>query len=130
MLILPVGDINKRKTVPFFNYLLIFANVAIFVWLRYLEPQPRAGYLFEISLLVPEKWTIKTLFTSMFQHADELHLFGNMLFLWIAGDSVEDRMGHLPYLMFYFLAGLAGSAAHIHMATGPMPSLAKYQVLG
>jgi membrane associated rhomboid family serine protease len=55
-------------------------------------------------------------FTSMFLHAGWAHIIGNMLFLWIFGDNVEDRMGHLRYLVFYFLCGLAAVAAQTYMA--------------
>ncbi|NWG11177.1 rhomboid family intramembrane serine protease [Candidatus Bathyarchaeota archaeon] len=54
-----------------------------------------------------------TLFTSMFMHADPLHLLGNMLFLYVFGDNVEDVFGHVGYILFYFVSGLAASFAHI-----------------
>lgn len=81
--------------------------------------------------LYPNRWQdFKTLITSMFMHGDYLHLLGNMLFLWIAGDNVEDRLGHVPYLIFYLAAGLAGAAAHIVMATGPLASMAAVPTVG
>jgi len=130
-MIIPVGDINPRRTTPFINYLLILANLAVFAWVFFLAPRPQAGEIINSGVMIPSQWmNVKTIFTSMFLHADLLHLFGNMLFLWIAGDNVEDRLGHIPYLIFYFLCGLAGSAAHIYMATGPMSSMADVPTLG
>lgn len=61
--------------------------------------------------MVPARWTVETLFTSMFLHGGFAHLAGNMLFLWIVGDNVEDRVG---YLAFYLLAGAAAGLAHVH----------------
>src|SRR4029079_12066261 len=56
-----------------------------------------------------------TLLTSMFMHGGFMHLFGNMLFLWIFGDNVEDRLGHLPYFIFYIVCGIIASLAHVFM---------------
>ena len=65
-----------------------------------------------------------TLLTSMFLHGGLLHIGSNMLFLWIFGDNVEDRLGHLRYLLFYLLCGLGASAAHIYFNWGsPIPSV-------
>jgi membrane associated rhomboid family serine protease len=59
-----------------------------------------------------------TLFTAMFMHAGWLHLGGNMLYLWIFGDNVEDRFGHLPFTIFYLLCGLAATFAQLAFSTG------------
>jgi membrane associated rhomboid family serine protease len=59
-----------------------------------------------------------TIFTSMFMHAGWVHLGGNMLYLWIFGDNVEDRFGHFPYLLFYLLCGLAATFAQFAFSTG------------
>jgi membrane associated rhomboid family serine protease len=131
MIPIPVGDINPRRTTPVVNYLLIVANVAAYLWVFYFAPRTQANEIMVTSLLVPRDWmNLKTIFTSMFLHASLLHLMGNMLFLWIAGDNVEDRLGHLTYLVFYLLCGLAGAAAHIVMALGPMSSMAAVPTLG
>jgi membrane associated rhomboid family serine protease len=116
-MIIPIGDTNPRKTVPFINYLLIAANVAVFVW-QFTQPKPET--FIEVYALYPAHYDWKTLFTSMFMHAGIAHLFGNMLFLWIAGDNVEDRVGHLAYLVFYLAAGAAGGLAHIATSSGDM----------
>ena len=116
-MIIPVGDRTKTRTVAWVNWMLIATNFAVFVWFI---TNPKADEdLFISYALVPQSWTEnwKTLFTSMFLHAGWGHLLGNMLFLYIAGDNVEDRLGHLPYLVFYLLAGLAGAAVHIVWST-------------
>lgn len=114
-MILPVGDLGKTRTVAYINWLLIAANMVIFAsyWFR---PEITESTIIGYAM-VPSQWTWKTLVTSMFLHGDPMHLLGNMLFLYIAGDNVEDRLGHLTYLVFYLLAGLAGSAAHIVYST-------------
>ena len=116
MIILPIGDVGKTRHTAWINWLLIAANCIIFAsyWFK---PESREAVYINYAM-VPDQWqNWKTLFTSMFLHGDPLHLLGNMLFLYIAGDNVEDRLGHLAYLAFYLLAGLAGSAAHIVFAT-------------
>ena len=112
MIILPVGDVQKTRTTAWVNWLLIAANCAIFAWYGF-KPERRDAVFINYAM-VPDHWeNWKTLFTSMFLHGDPLHLLGNMLFLYIVGDNVEDRIGHLAYLVFYLLAGLAGSLVHI-----------------
>lgn len=115
-MILPVGDLGKTRRAPFINWLLIAANCIIFAmyWFR---PDVPVEQVFSTYALVPDHWTPKTILTSMFLHGDPTHLLGNMLFLYIAGDNVEDRLGHLAYLVFYLLAGVAGAVAHIVWST-------------
>jgi membrane associated rhomboid family serine protease len=116
MIILPVGDVQKTRHTAWINWLLIAANCIIFAsyWFK---PESRDAVYINYAM-VPDHWqNWKTLFTSMFLHGDPLHLLGNMLFLYIAGDNVEDRLGHLAYLVFYILAGLAGAVAHIIFTT-------------
>ena len=115
-MILPVGDLGKTRTVPFINWLLIAANCIIFA-LYWFRPEVQVDVVFNTYALVPDEWTPKTILTSMFLHGGVDHLLGNMLFLYIAGDNVEDRLGHLSYLVFYLLAGTAGAVAHIVYAT-------------
>jgi membrane associated rhomboid family serine protease len=132
-MIIPVGDMNPRRTVPFINYLLLLANIAVFVYeVVYIRPQQEVweGYISTWTLR-PDRWQdLKTLFSSMFMHGDIAHLAGNMLFLWIAGDNVEDRLGHVPYLVFYLAAGAAGAAAHVLYALTYAPSMAAVPTLG
>jgi membrane associated rhomboid family serine protease len=116
-MIIPIGDVQKTRHTAWINWLLIVANFTVFVWFL---TNPKADeQMFVSYALIPDQWHAnwKTLFTSMFLHAGWGHLLGNMLFLYIAGDNVEDRLGHLGYLVFYLLSGLAGAAAHIVWST-------------
>jgi membrane associated rhomboid family serine protease len=122
--LIPLRDKNPTHRIPFVNVSIILANVAVFIYElslgeRELErfflqfgvvPQyvTTALYSFDVGLA-----TILPLFSSMFLHGGWLHLGGNMLYLWVFGDNVEDKLGHGRYLLFYVLTGLAASFAHI-----------------
>jgi membrane associated rhomboid family serine protease len=116
---IPIGDENPRERTPYVNYLLLAANVAVFVFFCFPTPLHRPGTI--SWALVPERWTWETVFTSMFLHANLMHLAGNMVFLWIFGDNVEDKLGHLGYAAAYAAWGVA--AAFLHMATSADPSI-------
>jgi membrane associated rhomboid family serine protease len=114
--VLPLRDNVPTRHRPWVTYGLIAAN--ILVWVLYQVPDLDASVrelayrpceVDESCTGVGQGWLV-TAFTSMFLHADWLHLGGNMLFLWIFGNNVEDAMGHLRYLCFYVLAGLAAVA--------------------
>jgi len=112
---LPIGDDNTtRRTVPLVTYALIALNVLVF----FLELTGGDNLITEWAF-VPSRFLanpvgeVLTLFSSMFMHAGWLHLGSNMLYLWIFGDNVEDRFGHLKYLVFYLLCGLAALAAQL-----------------
>ena len=129
-MLIPVGDDHSRRTAPILNGLLILLNVAVSFYV-FTRPDEEIKEIVKDYALVPNAWTsIQTLFTSMFLHGDWVHLLGNMLFLWTVGNSVEDRMGHLQYFVFYLVAGLAGSIGHVIMATGPLPSMAAIPTVG
>jgi membrane associated rhomboid family serine protease len=104
----PLRDDNPRTGgVAFVNWGLIIINVIIFIYsLTNLE-----GIVSAFGF-TPADASIFTMFTSMFLHGGIAHLLGNMWFLYIFGDNVEDRMGHFPYLIFYLLAGVAASLLH------------------
>lgn len=116
-MIIPVGDLNKTRRTAWVNWLLIAANFGVFFWM--LSNPNLDEKVFISYALVPNTWADnwRSLFTSMFMHAGWGHILGNMLFLYIAGDNVEDRLGHIQYLVFYLVAGLAGSAAHVVYST-------------
>ncbi|MBI3855041.1 MAG: rhomboid family intramembrane serine protease [Planctomycetes bacterium] len=107
---IPIGDENPTERKPFVNYALIGANVLAFL-LFCLGP-PDDPSLIRWTM-IPGHLEWPTLFTSMFLHGGWLHLIGNMLFLWIFGDNVEDRLGHVGYTVFYVACGLAAGGAHI-----------------
>lgn len=124
---LPIGDENPRETTPYVNYALLGLNVVAFLFLCFPTPGPVtlahwAMVPRQIRFGDPGTWT--TLFTSMFLHANILHLAGNMLFLWIFGDNVEDKLGHVVYLLFYLLCGVGADALHIlSQANSVVPTL-------
>jgi membrane associated rhomboid family serine protease len=125
---IPLKDLNPSRTYPFVNLTLILANIAAFIYELGLEVTlPRRAY--EAVLLsystVPARFpaflaghagfevSFLPLITSMFLHAGFLHIAGNMLFLWIFGDNVEDFFGHLPYLFFYLVCGVGSGLLHV-----------------
>jgi membrane associated rhomboid family serine protease len=110
-MLLPIGDENPRERTPYVNYVLLGANIAAFL-LTAFDREVVARYALVASRPEP-----LTFVTSMFLHANLMHLAGNMVFLWIFGDNVEDRLGHLGYAAFYLAAGLA--AAFLQLATLP-----------
>jgi membrane associated rhomboid family serine protease len=116
---LPIGDRNPTRTIPFVNYLLLAVNVLIFVWQSLIVLRGGEAWLVPGYGLVPTRVMYDpageafTFVTSMFMHGSWLHLGGNMLFLYIFGDNVEDAVGHLRYALFYLACGLAAGLAQI-----------------
>src|SRR6185295_17777484 len=139
-MLFPIADDNSDRTsTPVVNYLLILANVLVFVFFQGIGANERFTYAFstvpaeiitntdvvtrdrvlvhpvtgqriEIPGLQPTPIPVfLTLLTSMFMHGGLAHIFGNMLFLWIFGDNIEDRMGHLRYFLFYMVTGIVAS---------------------
>jgi len=136
-------DNSDRTTTPVVNYILIAINILVFVFLQQLGTNDKFTYAFStvpeeiitgrdvrtpdrvveepvtgqqllLPGLQPTPFSVYlTLIFSMFMHGGIAHIAGNMLFLWIFGDNVEDRMGHLRYLIFYLLTGVLASLAHV-----------------
>jgi membrane associated rhomboid family serine protease len=136
-------DNSDRTTTPVVNYILIAVNILVFVFLQQLGTNERFTYAFStvpleivsgrdirtpdrivehpvtgqqllIPGLQPTPFSVYlTLIISMFMHGGIAHIAGNMLFLWIFGDNVEHRLGHLRYLIFYLLTGILASLAHV-----------------
>jgi membrane associated rhomboid family serine protease len=111
----PIGDDNSaRKIVPFVTYVLIVINILFF----FVELAGGDAFI-EQWAFVPARFLANpvadfvTLFTAMFMHAGWLHLGGNMLYLWIFGDNVEDRFGHIKFLLFYLLCGIGATLAQL-----------------
>jgi membrane associated rhomboid family serine protease len=123
-MLIPIKDDNPTHTFPFVTLAIIAVNVAVFIFQLSLGPAVEsfvfrsAAIPYEITHLtdidlrdfVPPPLT---LFTAMFVHGGILHLGGNMLYLWIFGDNIEDRVGHLRFLLFYLVAGVLASLTHI-----------------
>lgn len=140
-------DNTDRTTTPLVNYAIIALNLFVFVVLQRLGSDYSFTYSFStvpmeiltgrdivtdaqrvVDPITRQVWTIPglgrtpgtvyfTLFTSMFMHGGYAHIGGNMLFLWIFGDNIEDRLGHVKYVIFYLLCGIIASLAHV-FATG------------
>jgi membrane associated rhomboid family serine protease len=116
----PIGDDNSsRRTVPLVAYALIVLNVLFFL----IEQSGGEAFIMQWAF-IPSRFLANpvgdfpTLFTSMFMHAGWVHLGGNMLYLWIFGDNVEDRFGHAKFLIFYLLCGLAATFAQLAFSLG------------
>ena len=127
---LPLADHNPRRTFPFINLLLILINVATFVWELSLGSSIQP-VLQNLAFVPAQFWSaaplvpsIVAMFVSMFLHGGWLHLLGNMLFLWVFGDNIEDRLGHGRYLIFYLACGVAATLAHAAMnPTSAVPAI-------
>ena len=114
----PLRDHNPSRGTPYVLYALIAANVVAFLLQLPFTGSERTMLGFwrdwaMIPVVVTEGGEWHGIFTSMFLHAGLLHLAGNMLFLWIFGDNLEDQLGHLGFLLFYLAAGIAAALAHI-----------------
>jgi rhomboid family protein len=122
---IPLKDINPTRTTPVVNILLIVANVVIFFYMVG-TMTPAAGNAFimangtvplRVTLFLQGRATAEgallPLVTSMFLHGGLMHLAGNMLFLWVFGDNVEDYFGHLGYLVFYLVCGVGSGLIHV-----------------
>jgi membrane associated rhomboid family serine protease len=117
---LPIGDDNSaRRTVPLVTYALIALNVLFFLVELAGGDTFIGNWAFVPSrFLANPSGDFLTIFTSMFMHAGWLHLGGNMLYLWIFGDNVEDRFGHIKFIIFYLLCGIAATFAQLAFSTG------------
>lgn len=144
-MIFPIGDDNSdRTTTPIVNYVLIAINVLVFALFQGLGSNEKFTYAYatvpqeivtgrdidrpvvvqnpvtqevegQIDLQPTPISVYITLLTSMFMHGSLIHLFGNMLYLWIFGDNLEHTLGHVRYLVFYLLCGVIASLAHVFM---------------
>jgi membrane associated rhomboid family serine protease len=117
---LPIGDDNtSRRTFPLVTYVLIALNVLFF----FVEQSGGDAFIEEWAF-VPSRFLANpsgdalTLLTSIFMHAGWVHLGGNMLYLWIFGDNVEDRFGHIKFTLFYLVCGLAATFAQLAFSSG------------
>jgi membrane associated rhomboid family serine protease len=126
---IPIRDEIRTKRIPYVNYALIAINIIVFMTMVF-NPHKIDAIVMK-NALIPAEVTqnfslgvIKTFFTAMFMHAGWMHLISNMLYLWIFGDNIEDRLGHLGYLLFYLGAGVFASILHVVFnANSVVPSL-------
>src|SRR5258708_7152757 len=130
----PIRDDQPRFSTPYVTYFIIALNVLVFLFELSVSSQgPRAldALIFQFGV-IPQHFeqalagspyltipgTFLTILTSMFLHAGWLHIIGNMWFLWIFGDNIEDYLGHFVYLIFYLLCGVVASLTHILLNPG------------
>jgi membrane associated rhomboid family serine protease len=123
-MLIPLKDLNPRRSFPIVNSALFACNIAVFLYQLTLPPQYFKAFLLSNST-IPARllaWTgghgtaetaVLPLLTSMFLHSGIAHLLGNMLFLWIFGDNVEDYFGHVVYLFFYLSCGIGSGLLHV-----------------
>jgi len=107
---IPLRDVIPSRTAPGVTITLIVLNVAMYLLQLLLTDQDRDAFLIGFGL-VPANFTMLNAFTAMFVHGGLAHLGGNMLFLWIFGDNVEDRLGHGRFIAFYLMCGFAAAIA-------------------
>ena len=119
----PIRDHNPSGRTPFVVYVLMAANILIFLSYVGMTEDARLinQFYFDYSVIparISDGVAFETLVTSMFLHGGWMHLAGNVLFLWIFGDNLEDEMGHLPFLLFYLLSGIGAGLIHVVAAPG------------
>lgn len=119
---IPISDDNRgRRSTPYVSYALILINILVFIYQVILNSRDEFTFILDwgaIPAQVSEGERVFTLLTCMFLHGSWLHLGGNMLFLWVFGDNIEDVMGHWSFLAFYCLTGVAASASQVWLNTG------------
>src|SRR5450759_364101 len=108
----PLSDVIPSRTVPFVTVGLIVTNVVVFLY-QLILPDPLLQAFVARWAVVPAGFWWPSLLTSQFLHAGWLHILANMLYLWVFGDNVEDRLGHGRYLVFYLGAGAAAGVIQI-----------------
>lgn len=127
---IPIKDNIPSRTFPFVTLSLIAVNIMVFVYQITLGMDGVERFIYSTAAIPVEIMTLEdigpvaivplpfTLVTAMFVHGGLLHVGGNMLFLWIFGDNIEDRFGHAVFLLFYIAAGVVASFAHILLDPG------------
>jgi len=111
---IPLRDVIPSRTFPLFTITFIVLNSVAFLFEVSLPERALEAFL-HVYGVVPARFSWLTLVTSMFLHGGWLHFLGNMLYLWIFGDNVEDRLGHGRFVLFYLLCGAAAGLAHVFM---------------
>ncbi len=114
----PIRDTNKSNTFPIVNWIIIIINASIFL-VQIRLPRETVAIIFDTFGVVPYRFTELhllapiSLFSSQFLHGGWLHIIRNLWILYIFGDNVEDRMGHLQYLVFYLMTGIIGGVLQV-----------------
>jgi len=113
---IPLRDHNKTERFPIITYLILGVNILVFMFMLTMNEAALESFLYTFALIPHEIVSGKdmfTLITSMFLHGGFGHLLGNMLFLHVFGDNLEDKLGHVKYLLFYLVSGLGASLLQI-----------------
>lgn len=119
---IPLRDANPTQKLPVLTLTLIGVNVVVWLWELSLEASGGLNEFVMTWAVVPAQLLraplseLPTLFTAMFLHGSWGHLLGNMLYLWIFGDNVEEQLGRVRFLLFYFLTGLAATLTQVLIA--------------
>lgn len=115
---IPIRDQLQTRQVPIVNYILIGINILVFIFMT-LAGSSQEALVQQFAMISANfrdgvsAGDITDIFTSMFMHAGIAHIAGNMLYLWIFGDNVEDRLGSVKYLVFYLVGGIVASLTHL-----------------
>jgi len=147
--VIPIGDVNPTRRRPHVNWLFLALNIGVFAWQRLsLDVCEQVAFVYRFAVVPQEvlgggalpretvdqllggcpppevgKLVLLSIVTSMFLHADILHLIGNMLFLFVFGDNVEDRLGSLRYILFYLGGGAIAALAYVALQPGSVAPL-------
>ncbi len=114
----PIRDTQRSYSRPVVTIILIVINVLVFLFEVSLNPWDRNSFIATYGL-IPEQFTTSSLLTSMFLHGGWMHLLGNMWFLWIFGDNIEDILGPWKFLLFYLACGAAAGITQVFLTTDP-----------
>ncbi len=116
-MVFPVGDENRRGApFPYANVTLVAINILVFIYMLTLSQTSLDGFVFRFGTIpaqIRQGQDLFTLITSQFVHGGWLHIFGNLIFLWVFGDNIEAALGHIPYLIFYLAAGIIAALTHV-----------------
>jgi membrane associated rhomboid family serine protease len=113
----PIRDTQPSYTFPFVTVLIIVLNAMVFLFEFSMDDYTQNAFVMAFGL-VPEHFHVLNIFTSMFLHGGWMHIIGNMWFLWIFGDNIEDILGHGQYLLFYLLCGVAAALTQVYFNSG------------
>jgi len=120
---IPLRDTQRSNSTPVVTVLLIVANCLVFLMELSLGPHARNQFVLVYGL-VPDRMVLRSLVTCIFLHGGWMHLIGNMWFLWVFGNNIEDALGHFQYLVFYLLCGVAAGLAHVVAnLNSPVPTI-------
>ena len=111
---IPLKDVIPSRTVPFVTITIIVLNSLAFLFELSLPNRVLESFI-RVYGVVPADFSMLTTVTSMFLHGGWLHILGNMLYLWIFGDNVEDQLGHGRFVLFYLICGVVAGLAHVFM---------------